>query len=48
MVEMTAIAAAILGRARLRPAHAAAERQILEGITLVPERGAEVILEAPR
>jgi cytochrome P450 family 135 len=46
MVEMTAIAAGILGRARLRPAHAAAERQILEGITLVPERGAEVLLEA--
>jgi cytochrome P450 len=46
MVEMAAIAGAVLDRTRLRPARAAAERQILEGITLVPERGAEVILEA--
>ena len=45
--EMTAVAAAVLARLpRLRPARSADERQVLEGITLVPERGAEVIADA--
>jgi hypothetical protein len=46
MTEMTAVAAAVLARARLRPARPGAERQVLEGITLVPEHGAAMIMEA--
>jgi len=46
VAEMVAVAAAVLAGARLRAARSAGERQVLEGITLVPERGGEVVVDA--
>lgn len=44
MLEMKAVLSVLLSRLELRPARAAPERARLLGTTLVPERGAEVVI----
>jgi cytochrome P450 family 135 len=46
MFEMKAVLEAIVGRLTLRPARSEPERIRRRAITLVPERGAEVLVEA--
>jgi len=43
--EMTIVLRAILGRHRLRPSRPESERVTRRTITLVPERGTEVVVE---
>ncbi|APR84934.1 cytochrome P450 [Minicystis rosea] len=46
LYEMKIVIATILSRVRLRKAHPAPERTVIRAISFVPERGAEVVLEA--
>ncbi len=47
LFEMKTVLAAVVSRARLRPADARPERVARRAITLTPARGAEELVEAP-